>query len=75
MTDDERVLFSFKMSAWAFLASFVIFNIAFDLWAVWRYPHNNSMAGLSGFFLGLPVGVVFSVIGFIVAYYRSGRKT
>jgi len=34
---------------------FVIFNIGSILWASWRYPHNNSMAGIAGFVYGLKI--------------------
>ena len=74
MTDDERVWLSLKASVGSFLASFVVFNIAFDIWAAWRNPHHNSMAGLTAFVIGLPVGVVFWVVGFIVTYWYTGRK-
>ena len=66
--DDERVWISIKVSVCAFLVSFVAFNIAYYLWAGWRYPSDISIAGLTVFIIGLPVGFIAAAIGFIVTH-------
>ena len=37
--------------------SFVVFNVLYIEWAVWRYPHNDSMAGFAAFIYGIPVAI------------------
>jgi hypothetical protein len=44
------------------------------LWAVWAYPHNNSMATLSGFFYGICIGALASICCFILVFVWTGRK-
>jgi uncharacterized membrane protein len=58
----------------AFMISFIVFNICFGFWAEWRYPHNNSMAGLSAFIYGLPVGGFAALLVFIVVFARLKRR-
>jgi len=51
--------------------SFKVFSIAYVNWAVWRYPHNNSMAGLAAFMFGIPLGAICGVVAFcFVFFYR-----
>src|SRR5262249_43491145 len=40
-----------------FPISYIIFNVAFMLWAQKTYPHANSMAGFVAFIYGFPVGL------------------
>src|SRR5271154_6043459 len=48
---------------------FKVFSIAYVDWAVWRYPHNNSMAGLAAFMYGIPVGAICGISGFCLAFF------
>ncbi|MGO9306947.1 MAG: hypothetical protein ACLP3R_25140 [Candidatus Korobacteraceae bacterium] len=48
---------------------FKVFRIAYVDWAVWRYPHNNSMAGFAAFMYGIPVGAISGVIGFCLVFF------
>jgi MFS family permease len=59
-------IFSFLAASVAFVLTFVTFFLVFCYWAAWRYPPNNSMAGLDAFFYGVPIGVAFGIIvGFV----------
>jgi len=49
-----------------FLVVFIITNIAYIKWAVWRYPEANSMAGLSAFVLGLEIAPVCALVAFLL---------
>ena len=70
----SRVIMSSSAAVLAFIVSFVIFNVAYIKWAVWRYPQANSMAGLSAFIGGLEVGAIVAVLCFGVVYYWMGRR-
>jgi NhaP-type Na+/H+ or K+/H+ antiporter len=52
----------------ASLVSFVIFNVLYGLWAVWRSPQHNSMAGLTAFIYGMPVGLAFGILAGILIW-------
>jgi hypothetical protein len=69
-----RVIVSSSAAALAFIVSFVVFNVAYIKWAVWRYPQANSMAGLSAFIGGFEVGAIVAVLCFGVVYYWLGRR-
>ena len=56
-----------------FLVAFIITNIAYIKWAVWRYPKANSMAGLSAFVLGLEIAPVCALVAFLL-YLRFTRS-
>ena len=71
----KRLVISFLVAAAAFVFSFIVFNIEFIEWATWRYPHNNSMAGFAAFIYGIPVGGVFAILGFFLAFFWIGRET
>ena len=49
--------------------SFKAFSIAYINWAVWRHPHNNSMAGLAAFIYGIPIGAICGIVVFCVAFF------
>jgi len=66
---------SFLIALVAFIISFIAFSFLYIEWAVWRYPQTNSMAGMAAFFLGIPIGVVFAVISFALAFHWRRRKT
>jgi len=70
----KRIGRSFGMAVLVFLVSYLIFNIAYCEWAVWRYPHNNSMAGVAAMIEGFPVGIACAVVGFVITFYRKGRS-
>ena len=56
--------------------SFVVFNVAYIEWAVWRYPHNNSMAGFAAFIYGIPVGLMCGIIAaWVIAVVLKKRAT
>ncbi|HWZ44846.1 MAG TPA: hypothetical protein VNW97_15330 [Candidatus Saccharimonadales bacterium] len=65
----RRILISFATAALAFILIFVVFNIAYGEWAMWRYPHHNSMAGFAAFIYGFPVGAVCAGLVFIATFY------
>jgi hypothetical protein len=65
----NRILLSLLISAAAFILSFVAFNFIYIEWAVWRYPQTNSMAGMTAFFLGFPVGAVVAILSFCFAFH------
>jgi hypothetical protein len=70
----KRIGISFVIAFGTFILSFVVFNVVFIQWAVWRYPHNNSMAGFAAFIYGVPVGMIFAAIAFVIAFRRTGRR-
>ncbi len=74
MSGRRRFAVALVESILAFLISFIVFNICFIFWAEWRYPHNNSMAGLSAFIYGLPVGGFVAVLVFIIVFARLKRR-
>jgi hypothetical protein len=54
---------------------FVIFNVLYIEWAVRRYPHNNSMAGLAAFIYGIPVGLGCGILaGLVIGVALRGRS-
>jgi hypothetical protein len=67
----RRLVFSWAAAIAGALVTFVIFNIVCGLWAVWRYPHNNSMAGVIGFLWGLPAGAVGGAITFFLVFRKT----
>ena len=69
-----RIVASMGVAVIAFIAGFVAFNIAYIVWAVRRYPHHNSMAGVAGFVYGLPVGAVSAALSFAIAFYIIGQN-
>ncbi|MBB5339946.1 tetrahydromethanopterin S-methyltransferase subunit E [Edaphobacter lichenicola] len=69
-----RIVLSGVVAGATFAGTFVIFNIAYLRWAVWRYPQHNSMAGMTAFLYGLPVAVAFAALGFAIAF-RSGSRS
>jgi len=69
-----RIVASLGVAVLAFIASFIVFNIAYIVWAVRRYPHHNSMAGVAAFIYGLPVGAACALLSFGIAFYIIGRN-
>ncbi len=57
-----------------FLVAFIITNVVYIKWAVWRYPKANSMAGMSAFMLGLEVAPVCALVCFLL-YLRVTKGT
>jgi hypothetical protein len=51
--------------------SFKVFNIAYVDWAVWRYPHNNSMADFAAFMYGIPVGAICGIASFCLVFFYN----
>ena len=70
----RRLVLSLLIAVAAFIISFIVFNFVYIEWAVWRYPQANSMAGMTAFFLGIPIGAAFAIIIFAITYYWKGRK-
>jgi hypothetical protein len=70
----RRIGLSLLIAVAAFIISFIAFNFVYIEWAVWRYPQTNSMAGMTAFFLGIPVGTIFAIISYAIAFYWIGRK-
>ncbi len=66
----RRLALSWVAAAAGALVGFVVFNVAFIWWAVWRYPHNNSMAGVVGILYGLPVGAACGAVTFSLAFRK-----
>jgi uncharacterized membrane protein len=58
----------------AFFCSFIIFNIGYIRWAVYRYPHHNSMAGVSAFYSGLPVAGLVAIFTFVVVLLVTQKQ-
>lgn len=63
----KRIAIAVVVAVVVFVVTFVAFNFLYIQWAVWRYPHNNSMAGLAAFIYGLPVAAGFALLGFAAA--------
>ena len=57
------------------IVSFVIFNVLYIEWAAWRYPHNNSMAGLAAFAYGIPVGLGCGIVAAAAIAARLKRSS
>jgi len=57
-----------------FPVSYIIFNIAFVLWAEKTYPHANSMAGFAAFVYGFPAGLMASLATFLVVLATTKYK-
>jgi hypothetical protein len=70
-----RIAVSLGIALVCFILSFIVFNFAYMVWAVWRYPQANSMAGLTAFMYAIPVGGIFAILSFAVAFYWIGRRT
>lgn len=49
--------------------SFKLFSVAYVDWAVWRYPHNNSMAGMTAFMYGIPIGAFCGIAVFCLVFF------
>jgi hypothetical protein len=47
-----RMILAIIVTFATLVISFILTNVAYMLWASWRYQ-NSSMAGIAGFFLGL----------------------
>ena len=59
-----------------FIASFSIFSFTYVRWAVWRYPHNNSMAGLAALMYGVPIGMAVAAgVFLLVSRATRARNT
>jgi hypothetical protein len=58
----------------AFVVAFVVENIVFISWAVHEYPYNNSMAGLTAFAYGLPVGGLCAAVVFCLVFFKGQRE-
>lgn len=58
----------------SFFLSFFIFNVAYISWAVHRYPHHNSMAGMAAFYYGFPVGGAVALVVFAVTLYLQKKR-
>jgi hypothetical protein len=58
----------------ALTVSFLVFNFAYIEWAVWKYPHHNSMAGFAAFIYGIPVALGAGVIAFVIVFLKSKRS-
>jgi uncharacterized membrane protein len=56
------------------IVSFVLTNVAYIKWAVWRYPQHNSMAGLSAFMLGLVVAPACALLSVGLFLFMSKRR-
>jgi len=69
-----RILGALVLSVLAFPLTVYLFLILYVKWAVWAYPHNNSMATLSGFFYGICVGALASICCFILVFVWTGRE-
>jgi uncharacterized oligopeptide transporter (OPT) family protein len=54
--------------------SFILTNVAYMLWADWRYPQTSSMAGLSAFVLGLWVAPICALISGIIVMRWISKK-
>ena len=68
----KRITFAVLVVIATFVISFVLTNILYIEWAVWRYPDTNSMAGLSAFVLGLMVAPICALIaGGLVLWLRK----
>jgi tetrahydromethanopterin S-methyltransferase subunit E len=67
----RRAILSIVVGIVVSFATFIIFNIAYIKWAVWRYPHHNSMAGLAAFLYGLPVGAICGIIAFCFVFFYN----
>jgi hypothetical protein len=52
---------------------FKFFEIAYIDWAVWRYPRNNSMAGLAAFMFGVPLAGSCGIVVFCTVFFW-GKK-
>jgi hypothetical protein len=70
----NRLAVAFVVSFVVLFASYLVFNLAFWEWTAWRYPHHDSMAVIAALIEGIPVAAVSAIIGFVVAFYRTGRK-
>jgi hypothetical protein len=67
----SRVLRSLAAAGVAFGIAFVVEFFAYMSWAEREYPHNNSMAGLSAFAYGLPVGGLCAAVVFCLVFFDS----
>jgi len=59
----------------SFVLSFIIFNVAYITWAVWKYPQHNSMAGFAAFIYGVPVGAACGILGAAIAFKLTKKKS
>ena len=69
-----RILAALVVSILTFPLTVYLFLYLYVKWAVWAYPHNNSMATLSGFFYGICIGALTTIACFIVVFVWTGRR-
>ena len=69
-----RIAFAFVVSFVVLVVSYVIFNLAYWEWTAWRYAHHDSMAVIAALIESVPVAAICAIVGFVVAFYRSGRN-
>ena len=70
----NQMIVSVFVAIAACIVGFVVFNIAYIEWAVWCYPHNNSMAGLAAFIYGIPVSLLIGLVTFTLLRQRFRKK-
>ena len=74
MTKTKSGLIAFGFSVIGFAAVFVGFNVAYVMWAVRAYPHNNSMAGFAAFIYGMPIAGGAALAIFIATFWVRIRR-
>jgi hypothetical protein len=72
---ERRIGISLLVAFASFVLSFIIFNVAYIKWAVWRYPQHNSMAGFAAFIYGIPIGAACALLGAAIAFPLTKRKS
>jgi hypothetical protein len=69
-----RTLGALVLSVLVFPLFVYVFLFLYVKWAVWAYPHNNSMATLLGFFYGICIDALVSICCFILVFVWTGRS-
>ena len=69
----RTVIFAIVTGLVTLVITFILTNIFYIMWADWRYPETNSMAGMSAFFLGLIVAPICCILSAVAVLFFRGK--